>query len=240
MLGDLRVSLYELFAHLLPGTVLLVAAVIGFWVAFYPGEALEVDTLTGTPWYLTLLLAYLTGLGTQAAAGLAEGRLSARLGINLKEAALGVELRSLVAKARHLVDRELDINLGKGDLDWLFRICDEAMAQAERAPDRESYRYREGLFRGLTVAFFALALAVAARGIVPDATFRLNSASHRASTEMLLCLAVISAGAAILSFLRFRDIRRKRFARAVVGFVVQRSLPRAQDDSDSQRATDRR
>ena len=223
MLSDLRISLYELFGHVVPGAVTLAAVVIATWAVFYPRDPLDVDRLTSLPWYLLLLTAYLAGVGTQAVAGSIGSRLSTRLRIDLTEAALEPELRKLVERARQLLDDLFGLDFRHADLDWVFRVCDETVARSENASDRESYIYREGQFRALSVSFCAFAAAALARALVTDAAVRLDGKVSPIPSEMWFALAGGAFVLAVLSFTRFRYTLRRRFARAVAGFVVSQS-----------------
>jgi hypothetical protein len=224
MLGDLRISLYELFGHLVPGTVMLAAAVIAVWALFYPNDALAINQLITAPWYVALILVYLAGILTQTVATQVEHWLDNRSLFNLSERTLDPELRSLVEKARDQLRTDAEIDFHKAHLDWLFRVCDEALAQSERAPDRETYRYREGLCRGLAMSFLVLAAAVAARAAIVGAALQMmNGTIYPVSRGLLLAITAVALLTSALCFIRFLDIRSKRFARAIVGFVMLRN-----------------
>jgi hypothetical protein len=78
MPADLCISLYEIFGHLIPGTVTLIAAVTGFWALFSANAPLPIAWLVAVPWYVALILAYLAGILTQALASQIEDWLIAR------------------------------------------------------------------------------------------------------------------------------------------------------------------
>jgi hypothetical protein len=223
MLGDLRVSLYEFFGNLVPGTVMLAAAITSVWAFFYSNDPLATDRLIAVPWYVSLILAYLAGVLTQGLASQAEDWLGNRALLKLTEHTLEPELQSFVGKARDLLRTEFELDFSKARLDWVFRACDEALAQSDRTPDRETYRYREGLFRGLAMSFLVLTAAVAARAVIPGAALQIDGAAFPLSRGILLTIGAIALITSGVCLLRFRDIRIKRFARTITGFVMLRT-----------------
>jgi hypothetical protein len=218
VLGDLRVSLYDVFGYLFPGAISLASITILAWSLFLGTEALPIRALPYAAWIVIAVSAYISGHLTQAVAN--------------------VLLEILPRKARHrrAIFRDLPAQIvgcaavrvrdlfGTDLADepyWLYRVSDEAVVQAGKNSDREIFVYREGFYRGLAVSFSALAAALVVRACVSQsAVVSVLQSNVVLSRGMVNSIAGVCAAASALSFLRYRRFADYRIGHAITSFIT--------------------
>ena len=217
-LGDVRITLYDVFGYLLPGLVTFAAVSIFVWALVFPRAALTTPHLNGPEWIAVVVAAYVLGHLVQAVAdwiieqpGLQpQGR----------KALEWVPLEKKIARKVHEPAPEDNATDAKKD-EWarkIYELCDIVVSQKGQTGDREIYQYREGFYRGLSVALVLTLVAVIVRGLVSgDAIV----GKHHAITggEYFLVCAVLAA-AAFLSWQRFLHFFALKWHNAVWSFAV--------------------
>jgi hypothetical protein len=107
------------------------------------------------------------------------------------------------------------------DAEWLYRICDEAVVQCGNLGDREIFVYREGFYRGLTIALAAFAAALAVRMARGETIIASAAAGVRNVGWDLLAFFLVTCLVFIyLSYKRFRRFGRYRISQAILAFLV--------------------
>jgi hypothetical protein len=162
-LADIQVTLYDIFGYLLPGLVTLGALTIFSWAVFAAGTGLSTPRLSGAWWIAIFVASYLLGHLIQAIANLAAARI-ARFGPSAL-AALDWAPHGSAIPDRLGFGTRPD---AKAEL-WAQQVIEAAdviVAQDGKTEDRTVYQYREGFYRGLTVAFTLAFAAVVVRAFV--------------------------------------------------------------------------
>lgn len=159
-MGELRASLYDIFGYFLPGLVATVGMRLLFWVCLYPSSRLDLSPFN-EPTVLTALavVSYLVGHLLHAIGN--EIPFTRSPGIEpITPKPVGwrrIFARSQVsAEAVQLADVRIEAQFGAPFLALTqaekSELIDEARLLHERENEREVYIYREGFYRGMTVA----------------------------------------------------------------------------------------
>lgn len=212
MIENVKFTIYEVLGYLFPGAVTAFGLAILFWSLFLPRVPFPMyKQLNIADWVLISLAAYVCGHFTQALGNLlwysaeshelAPGK-SATADVARKSVAvmLGVEPQSIEPKS-------------------LFGFCDEYMVQKGQIGDRDIFVYREGFYRGSTVALLLLSLAVAARLVAPYPSVKFADYIFFVSRPQLTVLLSVLLGSALLAYKRFMRFGAYRVNHAITAFV---------------------
>ncbi|MGP8141060.1 MAG: hypothetical protein ACLQBU_04240 [Terriglobales bacterium] len=111
----------------------------------------------------------------------------------------------------------------------LVRALDEYSVQAGELGDREIFVYREGFYRGTSIACFFLSIALLVRACVPGASIQFTKGLFYISTVELLLTAFIISGIGRMFVRRYRRFADYRITRAVLAALVLENLPKGND-----------
>jgi hypothetical protein len=215
MKESVNFTLYEVFGYVIPGTIATAALAISLFVIFHGDSILPLSfwRLSPTGVLALLFLAYVVGHLVQALSN------SVLKGAD-KRIMSGKDPAILVAK-----QRAAKLFQGTtGDISeicdtWLERVMDERCIQAGQQGDREIFTYREGFYRGSTVAtvLFCAGLVVCIftgnlRLLVGNTVF----APSRYELGVMLAISVLGAWGLYRRFLRFSEYRVNRVIAAFI------------------------
>jgi uncharacterized protein YegP (UPF0339 family) len=209
-LSELRVTLYDLFGYLAPGLVALTGLGLFFWAVLDPGLKPDGD-LKAVVWTVLLLIAYLLGHVVQAIAKYIPG-LNFAIAENWGNDKTAGKFQALIEaklKAKGLLPAGADEK-------QTYRICDVVTVQKAETSERELFTYREGFYRGISVALLIVAVGLFARLIRGPATITLDK-HHTADRWMLLFFLVAVLVAAYLYFVRFEQFTRLKAWTVLLG-----------------------
>jgi hypothetical protein len=144
---------------------------------------------------------------------------------------------SLVSLARRQAGQMLGADLEHLDAEWLVTVCDEALVACGASGEREVFQYREGFYRGLSVAFGLFGLSILVRAMVPGSTIELEGAVYSVPTVAWMLLFALLAMCTMLIWRRFVRFRRYRIAHAITGYLVTRSGVSGQQQVEAGDAT---
>ncbi len=205
MFRELQITLYDIFGYLLPGSVVTLAAVVGLWAVLWPTSTfllpVQLPALATT--YL-LLICYLAGHLAQAMSNIVE-RFSKSSTKFETTVPLSAELEKLVRAA---ATKHLGHGAGNVSARELYLLCDQALIHNRSVGEREIFIYREGFYRGNSVALAALAISLFLRTIHSPIQFSIGPRIvdvHR--TDVALCAVLTSVGSwlAYRRYLRFHE-----------------------------------
>lgn len=160
MFKQIQLTLYDIFGYLLPGSVILSALIVSYWSIFWPTYQLHIPTSLSLSEVIVLVFgSYLAGHLGQGLANLFENKLKARqmlelaipLSDGLSDAVRSAAVFRFGESARSSSVREL------------FHLCDQALLHARSSGEREIFTYREGFYRGNSVALALLAISLILR-----------------------------------------------------------------------------
>ena len=218
MLKDIQTTLYDIFGFILPGFVMLATIVILFWGLFLPNTALSVPQFSGEAWVAVTVVAYFLGHLCQAVANwmFSRDKPSERI---LSKGISSALPRDLIIRVEAEVSVISGIPSDQLKPHQVYQICDEFVAQHGQTGDRDVYIYREGFYRGSSVSFVVLALALFVRAIRPNAAVNLGGSTYPLSIWMFLFFIVTIAISARLMYERFIRFGNYRVTQAVLGFL---------------------
>jgi uncharacterized protein YegP (UPF0339 family) len=236
-LSELRVTLYDLFGYLAPGLVALTGLGFCFWAVLDPGLKPDGD-LKAVVWTVLLLLAYLLGHVVQAIANFIPG-LKFAIAENWWEDSVAKAFRGVIEKklkAKGLLpdaadDRHLSAASKLEAQKQTYRICDVVTVQKAGTSERELFTYREGFYRGMSVACLIVAVGLFARLIRGPATITLDK-DHTADRWMLVFFLVAVLVAAYLYFLRFERFTRLKAWTVLLGAPTSLTESGTEGDAD--------
>jgi hypothetical protein len=208
-------TLYEILGYLMPGLIAVASFSISFWTIFHGDCVLPLSfwRLSPTGVLALLFLTYLLGHLVQALANpLLKGADKAIMS--------AADPAVLVAKQRALKLFEgTPADVSKISDDWLERVMDERCIQVGQLGDREIFTYREGFYRGSTVAtvLFCVGLVICIfagnlRLLVGDTIFALS----RLELTVILAISVLGAWGLYKRFRRFSEYRVNRVVAAFI------------------------
>jgi len=227
LFGNLTVTLYDFFGYLNPGLVALSGIGLFFWAVFVPDLKPDGD-LSTVVWIALFLIAYFLGHLVQAIAGYVPGFKYSIVGSWWSEPTVGAFRPVIEAKlnangllpTRTSEEEDRDVQAGT------YRICDVVVTQKAATSEHELFTYREGFYRGMSVALLILAIGLWARILRGPATITLDK-DHTATRAMLFFFLIATLVAAYLYFLRF-----ERFAR-LKGWTVLLGAPTSLTESST-------
>lgn len=209
MFKDIQVTLYDFFGYLLPGAVILVAAVLIFWTLFWPNAFLALPSSLPVLASSSLVFAaYLAGHLGQALGNLLEKVSPGRRNLD-KKLPLSPELGKEVV---HALAGRFGEQIKTLDAKEMFHLCDQTLVHCGSLGEREIFTYREGFYRGNAVALTSVSFALAVRLVCVPVMVSIGGkglAIHRAPLVLAALLCGVSAWLCYARFLRFAEHRYK-------------------------------
>lgn len=221
---NLKITLYDIFGYVLPGIVFLVGIAILFWSVFYPQTHLVPVKGTTATWVSFVVLSYFSGHMLQALGNLLMKRFQSAENLLLTKNQADSLPEALVQSAKEKASSILGVDVKDISPEWLFRICDEMIVQGGITEDRELYQYREGFYRGLTIAFLVLSLSLTIRAIVYGTFIELSDSLLYISKPMLFFFIIVFFIGTWLSFFRYRRFAKYRVSHAIIGFLALQGI----------------
>lgn len=213
-------TLYEIFGFLLPGVVLFTGLVIVFWTVFYPHVPLTPGWFAHDAWLPAASVSYFLGHLAQALANYSIGPHPREEDLILPRSRTERLPDALVELAVSKTAETVGVPRSDMSLELALRICDEVVARNGNSEDREIYQYREGFYRGLTIASAVLGLSLFARAAIRGALLSLSGAAVPIGGAELCGLGLLSLVGSRLSFLRYRRFARYGATQALIGFLL--------------------
>jgi hypothetical protein len=220
MLKDIQVTLYDIFGYLLPGFIFLAGITILFWAIFIPATPVSLSITTFDAWIVILVGAYIAGHMVQATSNLLTKKMTPAESLVLSKGHPDSFPDEVIDSATLKVEAILGVKSKDIKPSLLYQVCVEAVAQFGSTSDRDIYIYREGFYRGLTVSFMVLFVALIIRGSISGALLEISGTTQLVSTSMLIFFSVIALIAALLSYNRFIRFGLYRVREAVIGFLL--------------------
>jgi hypothetical protein len=222
---NIRFPLYDLFGYLLPGVIALLALLLVIWSIYLPAAPLAFAALPKQVWFLLLVLAYFAGHLVQAV-----GNVFSDLVEHPEERVFGdradASCKALVKEAHSLIYGSLGItNIAPI---WIYRVCDAVVLQCGTTNEREIFVYREGFYRGASVSFGILTLALLVRALTGNAFLMWNGIQFGVPRSLLFGLVSLAAVSCALMIFRFHRFAQHRVKHALIGFLLIRKFKRAE------------
>lgn len=214
MVENIKFTLYEFLGYLLPGGLSAFAFSILFGTAFYPHLPFPVYLIQSDLafWAVIAVSAYACGHLTQALGNLLPSDAEARLLPENSDC-------PVVRLARETTARMLSTEAKSVTPKCLYGFCDEYVAQNGQAGDRDLYIYREGFYRGNTVALVLLVVSVLARLCVRNPALRFTRYTVFVTPLELIVVAAFLLWSSWLAYRRFKRFGDYRVRRAITAFV---------------------
>lgn len=229
MLKEIQVTLYEIFGYLLPGIVLTAALAVAFVAIYFPQNEVTFDLRSTEVWLTFLALSYIGGHMGQAVGNLLvkiwkwdEAKVVEQLPKELREAVAEKLKEKLGEKVGGLTGR------------WMYEVCDDAVVRSGKLGEREVYIYREGFYRGASVGFAVMTLALV--GLIirllcePQHTFTIGS--WTVTPGQLVFFVAVSGAWSCLALRRYWRFMDYRVRHSVLGFL---SLSAQQKDKEKEK-----
>ena len=214
---NIRFPLYDFFGYLLPGIVAVLAASLAVWSLYFPAVPLSLLSLPKQVWFLLVVLAYFAGHFVQAIGNLLSNWLE-----HPEERVFGENAdshcKALVKEAHTLIHT----SLGVAHIDpmWSYRVCDAAVVHNGVSSEREIFVYREGFYRGASVSFALLTLALLVRTVMGSTTVIWNDNQFGVPRSLLVGFVIGSALTSGLMVARFHRFAQYRVKHALVSFLL--------------------
>jgi hypothetical protein len=224
---SVRVTLYEVFGYVAPGTLALIAVAIATWGFYYPSSNLTVIA----PHYNVivlgslLLLAYLAGHIIQALGNLCF---------------VSAEVRpKLVAECKAIADSAAEtLRNTYRNIETVPKFKDivslsgAVLSQTGNGDEYELYIYREGFYRGASIGIFFCGVSLMIRLLHP--TLVSISGKQLTIPLSLLCLTGLSCfGAAWLFYSRFKRFGEYRVRHILNVVTIFQNRPKS-DQSEKE------
>jgi hypothetical protein len=229
---DIQVTLYDFFGYLLPGTIVVLAVTVGYWAVFWPYYSLSVPLqLPALAVTFLVFAAYLAGHLAQAMANIVERWSDASKRFDEK-VPLSVELEKWL---RASAEKHLGKPAGNLTAKELYLLCDQTLVHNRSMGEREIFIYREGFYRGNSVALAVLTVSLCARLFCSPAVIVLGQKTtelHRNQIALAAAFTTLGAWLAYRRYLRFREYKYQTcFLRFLTLWTPGPSIERSQDGS---------
>jgi len=213
MKESLNFTLYEVFGYLMPGLITAAALTIFLWAIFHGNSVLPLSLWrVSTSGVLAMLfVAYVLGHVVQALANRVLKGADERVMSDQNPAALAAK-RRLARLSEETTAKMSDI--------WQQRVMDEYCIQAGQQGDREIFTYREGFYRGSTVALITFCAGLAVCIFAGNLRLLIGDAVVAPSRYELAVILVIAALAAKGMYRRFQRFSEYRVARIIAAFIA--------------------
>ncbi|RPD43761.1 hypothetical protein DNI29_23155 [Hymenobacter sediminis] len=222
-MGELRASLYDIFGYFLPGLVATAGLRLLLWVIVYPTKQLSITPFAEPTVLLAVaVIAYLVGhllhaIGNEIRVTRSPSTVPTPKPTGWRR----IFARSQVsATALALADQRIEGCFGTAFLalspEEKAELLDEARVLHERVNEREVYIYREGFYRGMTVAcvivFIALLVSLRAAAL----TLTTEKAAYAALRSERLILTLLVGCSAFLFWKRMLRFAYYKTSRALM------------------------
>jgi len=241
MLSDLRASIYDLFGYFLPGSVALAGIALISWAAWYPPEYAGDLTFASNGVVVSafVVAAYLLGHVLHGIGNLIPrltrvsesvllasqpdpGASATVPSTHQTPSRIFLDPPAPLSKAlRDAIDVQLE-NHFRGRVKEMsalekFGFIDEARNWAPREGDREVYIYREGFYRGMTLASALLCVGLLLRfAVAPYSCIVLDLDVTCLSRGEIAIFSLLSLCAVPAYLIRLERFARYRIERAVL------------------------
>jgi hypothetical protein len=216
MKEQLNFTLYEIFGYLMPGAIATAALAIFLWAIFHGDSILPLSfwRLSPTGLLALLFVAYVLGHLVQALGNPLLKGAEKRLMSDENPAAVIAKHR-LTQLIQGVAPTAVTI-----DYIWQQRVMDERCIQVGQQGDREIFTYREGFYRGSTVATALFCAGIAARMITGNLRLLIGDTVFSLSRYELGVLLAISALGVWGLYRRFQRFSEYRVARVIAAFIA--------------------
>ncbi len=225
MIKNLEITLYEIFGYLLPGIIVLLAILFLYWTLFFPAQAV-LDVQSPEVWIGGLALAYIAGHMAQAIGNLMQKRIKSSESLVLGKD--GEMPGDLVKAIREKATKTFGFNTDNLPEQWLYRVCDDAVIRSGKVGERDLYIYREGFYRGTSIALAAMTIGSMTLMMrlctVETQQMTLLRVGILATPWRLLFVAVIAGLWTWLCFNRYRRFAAYRISHSVLGFLTVKDI----------------
>ena len=224
MIKDLQVTLYDVFGYIIPGVVFAAALSALFIGCFVP--VLEFATIPRGPWSAVacLVLAYICGHAAQAIGNVLSTFFPVPEDEALAPNRSGTQCPAIFVEASRKKMAEI-LQLSQMELSprWFYRACDAA-AGTDRTTERDLYTYREGFYRGMTIAsllWLIVAIFLLGRRWVkyPPTRLVFPHGAFEFDIGVLVFSLLLATAATYLFFVRYRRFAAYRVSAALLGFL---------------------
>lgn len=214
---NIRLPLYDIFGYLLPGIVAMLAAILLIWSIYLPAAPLTFLSLPKQVWFVLTVLAYFAGHFVQAI-----GNVLSDLVVRPEEHIFGeladANCKELVKEVHSVVHESLGVD--KVEPAWMYRVCDTTVLHCGTTSEREVYVYREGFYRGASVTFALLAIALFVRCLIGTTSLLWNGSLVTVPSSLLWVLFILTACGCALMVVRFHRFAQHRVKHALVSYLL--------------------
>jgi hypothetical protein len=216
MKEGLTFTLYEILGYLMPGLIAAAALSISMWAIFHGDSVLPLSfwRLSPTGVLALLFVTYVLGHVVQALANPILKGVDARI-MSDNDPAI------LVAKQRASnLFQGTTVDISEISDIWLERVMDERCIQAGQQGDREVFTYREGFYRGNTIATVLFCAGLALCILTGSLRLRIADTVFAPSRCELGVMLMISGLAAWGMYRRFQRFSEYRVNRVIAAFIA--------------------
>lgn len=222
MFKDLKVTLYEVFGYILPGSILGLAVCLTFTNIFTANTTIPMVPLSTELKVIIVVMLYFSGHIVQAIGN---------IGVNVIGYTDEYICQQIYKKTPDLVDivstdihEKLGISATDISLSTLLIIADQANVQHGNIDNRDIFIYREGFYRGLSVSCLIITIALTIRLFLPAISFVINNNIVSITNGMLLYVIGMSAIGTILFYNRYKRFANYRINNALLSYLVNSKL----------------
>ena len=202
---ELQITVYDVFGFLLPGSVVAAALVVGFWAVLWPAGTLLIPLkLPALAVSYLLLISYLCGHLVQAMSNIVERWSKSSTNFESK-IPLSAPLEKIL---RECTAKHFGAAAGALHAKELYLLCDQALVHNHSIGERDVFIYREGFYRGNSVALAFLAMSLGIRLFHSPAIIAIGQKVvelHRSEIALASAFTALASWLAYRRYLRFRE-----------------------------------
>lgn len=226
---DMQITLYDIFGYLGPGVIAFAGIYLAVWGLILDNTQ-DWSKLTTAGWIAILVVAYLIGHVVQALSNTITKiiRINPEVRILGDAQAVTPEILALVnERACRILGLQNDTSL---TLKVLYDVVDHYLLQHGKTESREIYVYREGFYRGLSVALLVFALGSFFRTIGSNGNLEIFGISISITRKVLVTCTIFSTIMAALAIYRFNRFSYYRVKNSIYSFIA---ITKPEDSTES-------
>lgn len=240
---ELNITLFEIFGYMLPGVIATIAVSLFFYIFTFSGTEVVLPQFSNVLVGSIAVISYFTGHVVQSLANILFRKMYRAEEVLLETANDEVALGWFLTLERK-IDGKFFGNHNKLPSDLLesiatslsniykitpntispstmYKLCDSYVLQKGNVSEREIYTYREGFYRGLSVACLMLLVATLTMCFLePFTVVCLKTFAVDLRVKDFLFLSALSSIGTILFYYRYKRFYNYRVVIAVTSFIA--------------------
>lgn len=223
---SLRITIYEVLGYLAPGMVCLAALCVFIWAAFWPQAPLAIAKYSTGKEEIAFILftAYMLGHFVQ---GMSNLHPNAEISIEKERKHI-----ALIEQARSSLARRCKIDTHDYSITHLVGLAQGLLLHSGKTDDHEVFLYREGFYRGSSLSYLLLTIALIVRALCHPATIIISDNRFDLNYSFFVFAIFLSSAISVVFYHRYRRFGRYLILNLLHCACLPEKSAKAKDKAD--------